>query len=152
MRGTLLASLFPMRDRLAAAFVAGCLAFVAAKPAQAEEPATELQSPAALGIGIFLSSVGTAGLITGGYFFANAGNPCGGLSREREPTNAEVSACQTSVNAKMGGVIGMVAGSAFFVGGIPLIAVGAAPDDDEPARARLRLDVAPGGGTLTVAF
>lgn len=111
-----------------------------------------MRSPAALGIGIFLSGVGTAGLITGGYFFADAGDPCGGLSREREPTSAEVSACQTSVNAKMGGVIGMVAGGAFFVGGIPLIAVGATPKDDEPAHASVRFDVAPAGGTLTVDF
>jgi len=140
-----------MRDRLAAAFVAGCLTIVSAEPAQAEEP-PEMQSPAALGIGVFLSSVGTAGLITGGYFFANAGNPCGGLSREREPTNAEVSACQTSVNAKMGGVIGMIAGGAFFVGGIPLIAVGATPHDDEPVHADVRLNVAPNGNTLTIDF
>jgi hypothetical protein len=139
-----------MRVRL----VAACSALVgllAASPARADDDGGGMQSPAAFGIGLFLSGVGAAGLATGGYLFASAGDPCGEISRERVPTSGEIADCQTGVNKKVGGVIAMVTGGAFFLGGIPLIAVGATPEDEQP-KTRATLDIGPTSGRFRLEF
>lgn len=123
--------------------------------ARADESSGGMQSPAAFGIGLVLSGIGAAGIATGGYLFASAGDPCGDIPRDEVPTDREIGACQTGMNQKVGGVIGMVTGGAFLLGGIPLIAVGATPEDEKPskrARARLRLDLAPTSGSLRLDF
>src|SRR5690348_16694443 len=80
--------------------------------ARADETSPGMQSPAAFGIGIFLSGVGAAGVATGGWLFASAGDPCGEIDRDSVPSDREISACQTGVNQKVGGVIAMVTGGA----------------------------------------
>ncbi|NUO50096.1 MAG: hypothetical protein HOV80_14670 [Polyangiaceae bacterium] len=123
------------------------------REARADETSPGMQSPAAFGIGIFLSGVGAAGVATGGWLFASAGDPCGEIDRDSVPSDREISACQTGVNQKVGGVIAMVTGGAFLLGGIPLIAVGATPEDEKSSNtARVRLELAPTSGSLRVDF
>ncbi len=137
-------------------FASATLVAILAAPRAAiadDAPSGGMHSPAAFGIGLFLSTVGAAGLATGGYFFASAGDPCSDISTARIPTPNEIDACQTSVIKKAGGVVGMVTGGAFVVAGIPLIAVGATPEDEKPSsQARLRFDVAPTGGSMRLDF
>ncbi len=119
-------------------------------PAHADEGGG-MQSPAAFGIGIFLSGVGAAGLATGGYLFASSGEGCSNISRDRVPSENEIAGCQSDVNQQVGGVIGLVAGGAFLLGGIPLIVVGATPEDERPAP-KVSLDLGPTSGALRVTF
>ena len=139
-----------MHLRALVAASVGALTLVASSPSRADEGGG-MQSPAAFGIGLFLSGLGAAGLATGGYFFASSGEGCANLDRDRVPTEGEIAGCRSDVNQRVGGVIGLVAGGAFLLGGVPLIVVGATPEDERPSP-RVTFDVGPTSGRLRVEF
>ena len=118
-----------------------------------------MQSPAAFGTGIVLSSVGAAGLATGAYLFSGGHAACDALSPSAIASDAEVGACTSAVIRQVGGVVALVSGGAFFIAGIPAIAVGASSAGpsvrakDEPDDApRAAVLVAPTHIDLVVRF
>ena len=119
--------------------------------ARAEEAGAGMQSPAAFGVGLVLSSIGVAGVSAGGYLFASGSGACDGISRDRLPSDAEIAGCTAGVNQQLGGIVALVSGGGFFLGGIPVMAVGATPADDV-APVAVSLDVAPSGASLTFSF
>lgn len=142
-----------MRAPSVLAVVALLGSLLVSRDARADETSPGMQSPAAFGIGLVFSGIGAAGIATGGWLFASAGDPCGEIDRDSVPSDQAIGACQTGVNQKVGGVIAMVTGGAFLLGGIPLIAVGATPEDEKGAKtARVRLELAPTSGSLHVDF
>jgi hypothetical protein len=93
--------------------------------ANAAPPPSGMQSPAAFGIGVFLSSVGAAGVATGAYLFSGGHAECDGLDASSTPSEARVDACTGQVIRQVGGVVALVTGGALFIAGIPMMAVGA---------------------------
>lgn len=112
-------------------------------------PHRGMRSPFALGMGIFLSGAGTAGLAVGGYFFNAGSGSCDGISRDALPSESQVDACVGGVNSQAAGIIGLVTGGAFLAAGIPLIIAGALPEDEAP---HVSLSVGPMNGSLRVSF
>ncbi len=136
---------------LAVATVAASVA-LPVREAQAQTapaPQRGMRSPFALGMGIFLSGAGTAGLAVGGYFFNAGSGSCEGISRDSVPSESQVDACVGGVNSQAAGIIGLVTGGAFLAAGIPLIIAGALPEDEAP---RVSLKVGPTNGSLVVSF
>jgi hypothetical protein len=119
------------------------------RAAQAEESETGMRSPALFATGIVMGGAGSAGLIAGAYLFADGAGSCDGVSRDREPTAAQVSGCQVGVGKQVGGVVALVTGGALFLGGIPLVAVGASARDGSTSAT---VKAGPGGASLTVSF
>jgi len=117
-----------------------------------------MRSPAALGLGIALSSVGSAGLALGGYLFSSGSGSCDGISRSQIPTEAQIDGCRSGVNQQVGGVVSMVSGGAFLLAGIPLMIVGGTSSSDDSSAAKANdvpsviFNVQPTGGQLTVSF
>jgi hypothetical protein len=136
------------RSRIAAAAASLSIILASSASARADEASaqeTTMRSPPALGVGIFLSSVGSAGLAAGGYLFATGAGACDQLPTDQVPTERQVDACTAGVNRQVGGVVGLVTGGAFLLGGIPLLAVGASPVTREAStkKPRVALDVGP---------
>ena len=96
-----------------------------------------MQSPAVFGTGLFLSSVGVAGIATGAYFFNGGHAACDAIDRSAMPSDAQIAACTTAVNKQVGGIIGLATGGAFFLAGIPAIVVGASSSSAAPRAAVL---------------
>jgi hypothetical protein len=110
-----------------------------------------MQSPAMFGTGIVMGSAGAAGLITGAYLFTEGAGSCDGVSRDSLPSDAQVDGCMAGIGQQIGGVVALITGGALFLGGIPVLAVGASPRDDGTRPAAM-VRVAPGGASLTVSF
>ena len=106
------------------------------------------QSPGLIVFGSFMSLVGVGGLAAGGYFFGQDTAACDALLAAAEaasaaetaadsaasiPSDADIAACQGEVNQKVGGTIALISGGAFLLAGLPLLIVGATPDDPAPA-------------------
>lgn len=127
---------------------------VAEENESASGDAGGMRSPAMFGTGIVMGSAGTAGLIAGAYLFTEGAGACDGVSRDSLPTDAQVDGCMAGVGQQIGGVVALITGGALFLGGIPVLAVGASPRDGESSStaARAVLKVTPGGAALTVAF
>lgn len=148
--------------------LAVCIVSVLTTSARADEDADSLaprvsaastssgmQSPAVFGTGLFLSSVGVAGLATGAYFFSGGLGACDSIDRSRMPSDAQIDACTSAVTKQVGGIIGLASGGAFFIAGIPAIAVGASSasaNDETPDAPRAAVLVAPLHVELVVSF
>lgn len=111
-----------------------------------------MQSPAMFATGVVMGSAGGAGLIAGAYLFAEGAGSCDGVSRASVPSDAQVDGCMAGLGQQIGGVVALITGGALFLGGIPVLAVGATPRDDAPRPASALVRVAPGGASLTVSF
>ena len=160
-----------MRSALLPALAAACVVAFSATRAHADDldvsaplasaapTGAGMQSPAAFGVGVFLSSVGAAGIATGAYLFSGGHAACDALDSSSIPSDAQVDACTGQVIRQVGGVVGLVTGGAFFIAGIPVMAVGASsarPNDqarDEPNVApRAALLVSPTHVDFVVTF
>ncbi len=119
--------------------------------AHAEEEGGGMQSPGLFGVGLLFSGIGVAGLGVGGYFFGQGSGACDGLSTSSLPTASAVETCRAGVIQQVGGVLGMVGGGIFVIAGVPMIAVGATPEDDPPAP-RIGLSIQPTGATFQMEF
>jgi hypothetical protein len=128
-----------------------------AQPPWANVPVVEMppapvsggpQSPGLIVLGSFMSLAGAGGLIAGGYLFGQDTAACDALLAAAEaasaadsaadsassiPSDADIAACQGEVNQKVGGTIAMISGGAFLLAGLPLLIVGATPEDPSPA-------------------
>lgn len=111
-----------------------------------------MRSPAMFGTGVVMGTAGAAGLITGAYLFTEGAGSCDGVSRDSVPTDAQVDGCMAGVGQQIGGVVSLITGGALFLGGIPVLAVGASPRDDGSTSASAAVKVVPGGASLTVSF
>ena len=118
----------------------------------AESEGGGMQSPAMFATGVVMGSAGSAGLIAGAYLFTEGAGSCDGVSRATQPSDAQVDGCMAGLGQQVGGVIALITGGALFLGGIPVLAVGASPRDDAPRSASALVRVAPGGASLTVSF
>ncbi|MBL8739601.1 MAG: hypothetical protein JNK04_00860 [Myxococcales bacterium] len=138
--------------------VAVSLAVVAGSPSSAfaeDEPESGeggMRSPAMFATGVVMGTAGGAGLIAGAYLFTQGSGSCDGVSRDSMPTDAQVDNCMTGVGQQIGGVVALITGGALFLGGIPVLAVGASPRDGAETPASALVRVAPGGASLTVSF
>jgi hypothetical protein len=56
------------------------------------------------------------------------------------------------IGQQTGGVVALITGGALFLGGIPVLAVGASPREDGTRHSSALVRVAPGGASLTVSF
>ncbi len=92
-----------------------------------------MESPGLFALGFIFTSIGGAGLGVGGYFFNEGSGACDGISRDSLPTTAQVDACRTGVIQQVGGGVGLATGGIFVLAGLPLLIVGAQPEDDHPA-------------------
>lgn len=128
-------------------------AMLSSSVALAEETETGgMRSPAMFATGVVMGSAGSAGLIAGAYLFIEGAGSCDGVSRDSVPSDAQVDGCMAGVGQQIGGVVALITGGALFLGGIPVLAVGASPRDDGPKAASALVKLAPGGASLTVSF
>ncbi len=109
-----------------------------------------MQSPGLFGAGLFFGALGIGGLAAGGYFYSAGSGACDGISMSSIPSAAQVDTCKTGIVQQVGGIAGMVTGGVFLIAGIPMIAVGATPEDPPPAR--VGVHIGPTGGTFDVTF
>lgn len=109
-----------------------------------------MQSPGLFGVGLVFTGIGVAGLGVGGYFFSQGSGACDGLSLDSLPSASAVDTCRTGITQQVGGVLGMVTGGVFVIAGIPMIAVGATPDD--PPAPRIGFAIQPTGATFDMTF
>ena len=138
------------RSGLKIAALAGLLILAAPRAAQAQEQGGGMKLPGLFAAGLLFSGIGVGGVATGGYFFSEGAGACDGISRDQAPTPAQAEACQKGVIQQLGGVTGLVTGGIFVVAGIPMMAVGASPEDEPPPSVSVRLG--PKGGTFTYTF
>jgi hypothetical protein len=140
-----------MRIERAAFATAFLLVSMLASSARADDAATEMRSPAVFGVGLSLTGLGIGGVIAGGALLSSGMDACDGISRDEVPKRSQIDACQSGVNEQLGGVVGLVTGGAFLLGGLPLIFVGASSTEVEPQPV-VDVSVGPLSGSLRVRF
>lgn len=116
------------------------------------------KSPALIVAGLFMSAGGIGGLIAGGALLGGESGACSSLESAAAaasagtptaiPTDDDISACQAEVNRTVAGGIALVTGGAFVLAGLPLVIVGALPEED----VQVSFEVQPTGGSLRIAF
>lgn len=116
------------------------------------------KSPALIVAGLFMSAGGIGGLIAGGALLGGESGACSSLESAAAaasagtptaiPTDDDISACQAEVNRTVAGGIALVTGGAFVLAGLPLVIVGAVPEED----VQVSFEVQPTGGSLRIAF
>jgi hypothetical protein len=132
---------------------------VAPPPAPVVESAGPT-SPGLIVTGVFMMLAGGGGLIAGGYLFGGGTDNCDALLRAAEtasptadasslPDDNTIAACQAEVTRKVAGTVSMISGGAFLLAGLPLLIVGATPED---APTQVSFKVGPTGGGLEVRF
>lgn len=142
-----------MRPILAASAVA-LLVAAAPRDALAQDASTSsggMQSPFAFALGLVLTGAGGAGLAVGGHLYSLGTDACDAIPRDRVPTDQQIDDCMASANNQVAGIVSMVTGGAFVLGGIPLVIAGAIPEDEAP-KPSVVLDLQPTGARLTVEF
>jgi hypothetical protein len=126
-------------------------------------PAVESGGPTSPGLivaGVFMMLAGSGGLIAGGYLFGGGTDNCDALLSAAEtasptadtssiPDDTTIAACQAEVTRKVAGTVSMISGGAFLLAGLPLLIVGATPED---APTQVSFKVGPTGGGLEVRF
>lgn len=137
-----------MRPRSIVALASGLLLLASSGTARADG----MQSPGAFATGVGLSSLGVAGLAIGGTMFSSGAGACDALPRDAMPSDTQIDACRAGVNQQVGGVIGLVTGGAFLLGGLPLLVVGAVPAGDDAGRAAVQVGVTPTSVELSLSF
>lgn len=148
----------PLRRSVAVAGLAGSallLSLVAPREALAQEDSGGgMQSPGIFATGLLFSGIGIAGLSAGGYFFSQGEGACDNISLSQIPTMAQIDTCKTGFIQQVGGGAAMVSGAVFLIAGIPMIIVGATPED-RPAPApppRFSVQAGPTGGSVRMSF
>lgn len=111
-----------------------------------------MESPGLFALGFIFSGIGATGLGVGGYFFNEGSGACDGISRSSVPSTAQVEQCRTGVIQQVGGGVGMATGGIFLLAGIPLMIVGALPEDDAPPAPRYGFRVEPTGAQFEMTF
>jgi hypothetical protein len=117
-------------------------------------------SPGLIVTGVFMMLVGSGGLIAGGYLFGGGTDNCDALLSAAEtasptadtssiPDDTTIAACQAEVTRKVAGTVSMISGGAFFLAGLPLLIVGATPED---APTQVSFKIGPTSGGLEVRF
>lgn len=117
-------------------------------------------SPGLIVAGVFMMLAGGGGLIAGGFLFGGGTDNCDALIRAAEnasptadasslPNDNPIAACQAEVTRKVAGTVSMISGGAFLLAGLPLLIVGATPED---APTQVSFKVGPTGGGLEVRF
>jgi hypothetical protein len=117
-------------------------------------------SPGLIVTGVFMMLVGSGGLIAGGYLFGGGTDNCDALLSAAEsasptadassiPDDNTIAGCQAEVTRKVAGTVSMISGGAFLLAGLPLLIVGATPED---APTQVSFKVGPTGGGLEVRF
>lgn len=148
----------PLGWSAATAGLAGCAVLLSlAQPREAlaqEDSGGGMQSPGLFAAGLLFSGIGISGLAAGGYFFGQGQGACDNISMSRIPTAAEIDTCKTGFIQQVGGGAAMVSGAVFLIAGIPMIAVGATPEDrPEPLPPpRFSVQAGPTGGSVRMSF
>ncbi|MBK6518112.1 MAG: hypothetical protein IPM79_30520 [Polyangiaceae bacterium] len=142
-----------MRPMLAAAALALVVA-AAPREALAQDSAASsggMQSPFAFALGLILTGAGGAGLAVGGHLYSQGTDACDAIPRDRMPSEQQIDDCRSSANGQVAGIVSMVTGGAFVLGGIPLVIAGAIPESEAP-NSSVVLNVEPTGAQLTITF
>jgi hypothetical protein len=148
----------PLRWNAALAGLAGgalLLSLIAPRPVLAQEDTGGgMRSPGIFATGLLFSGIGIAGLSAGGYFFSQGEGACDNISTTQIPTMAQIETCKTGFIQQVGGGAAMVSGAVFLIAGIPMIIVGATPEDrPEPAPPpRFSVQAGPTGGAMHMSF
>lgn len=108
-----------------------------------------MNSPGLFGAGLFMSGAGAVGLGVGGYFFSNGSGACDGVSTASLPSSAQIDTCRSGIIEQVGGTVGMVAGGAFLLVGVPMMIVGGTSNDDVP---QVSVTLGPSRASLSLSF
>ncbi len=113
-----------------------------------------MESPGVFAAGLLFSGIGIGGLAAGGYFFSQGEGACDNISLSQIPTMAQIESCKTGFIQQVGGGAAMVSGAVFLVAGIPMIVVGATPEDrpEAPPPQRFSVQAGPTGGSVHMSF
>lgn len=119
----------------------------------AQEDSGGMESPGIFALGLVFSGIGIGGLAAGGYFFNEGEGACDNISTTSIPSAAQIDTCKTGFIQQVGGAAGMVSGGIFLIAGIPMIVVGATPEDaPRQPPPRYTFQAGPSGGDFSMSF
>jgi len=130
--------------------------------AHAEEAAdsSSMQSGAMFGFGLGMMTVGAAGIVTGAAAYTSLSS-CDDLRTKPlgDITRADLDSCSSEPFQRVGAIVGIATGGAFFLAGVPLAIFGGVSRADERASTNpgeteptVSASIGPTGGALRVSF